>query len=482
MHAGAIGDMERDSMARTSKTNRPALGGARDPHDELAALVDAAVQQQMAALRSELAGGATSRRQQREPRVPRAPREARQQNEPAQPRALEQPQEPLQRRAAQPQREPLQQRVPLQQREPLQQPVPQQQREPLSKPRAAATVERPVQKGSTAGKPLDMRCRVEGCVNRSGGPRNGYLCPLHRRTLTAEEQQNARARYNALHRGETPPAPVAPAEPPVPRTAVAPLRRAAQAATGADQAAREAEIARAWTAARRDTPLSVKPIRPPARVDEDDSIGNRARPADAPEITTTYLRREYTNPDLARRETAIAEAVRRESVNRDAEAARRDAGAADARRGSDHARRDPETPRHHASADAAPAEQAAAPVKAAEAPRAEERRSLSTPAGSDYALVIERTRLIESKKLGPTLEVRFEVAEGPHAGTVARGQFPLSGKGMPVLVQAALGVAYDPQDLTIVLKLEGKRVLADVISTGTDPGSLALVRNLRAPA
>ena len=29
------------------------------------------------------------------------------------------------------------------------------------------------------GRKLDMRCRFPGCKNRSGGPRNHFLCPEH---------------------------------------------------------------------------------------------------------------------------------------------------------------------------------------------------------------------------------------------------------------------------------------------------------------
>jgi len=49
------------------------------------------------------------------------------------------------------------------------------------------------------GRSLDMRCRVEGCKNISRGPRFGYICDKHRSELTAKQQREARAKWNAAH-------------------------------------------------------------------------------------------------------------------------------------------------------------------------------------------------------------------------------------------------------------------------------------------
>ena len=69
-------------------------------------------------------------------------------------------------------------------------------------------------------RPLDMTCRVEGCPNRSRGPRVGFICDLHRAQLYPEEQREARDRWNMRHkRGVAPPEPrleSAPAPAPVP--------------------------------------------------------------------------------------------------------------------------------------------------------------------------------------------------------------------------------------------------------------------------
>src|SRR5438445_11627730 len=48
---------------------------------------------------------------------------------------------------------------------------------------------------------LDMSCRVDGCPNRSRGPRAGFICDLHRAQLSPEEQRETRERWNARHRG-----------------------------------------------------------------------------------------------------------------------------------------------------------------------------------------------------------------------------------------------------------------------------------------
>ena len=48
---------------------------------------------------------------------------------------------------------------------------------------------------------LDMSCRVEGCTNRSRGPRAGFICDQHRAELSADEQRAARERWNARQKG-----------------------------------------------------------------------------------------------------------------------------------------------------------------------------------------------------------------------------------------------------------------------------------------
>jgi hypothetical protein len=53
---------------------------------------------------------------------------------------------------------------------------------------------------SAGGRPrrkLDMRCRVGGCRNRSRGPRFGFICDDHRKTLSKKEQQAARDKWKA---------------------------------------------------------------------------------------------------------------------------------------------------------------------------------------------------------------------------------------------------------------------------------------------
>jgi hypothetical protein len=44
---------------------------------------------------------------------------------------------------------------------------------------------------------LDMSCRVEGCPNRSRGPRAGFICETHRLQLSPQEQLEARIRWKA---------------------------------------------------------------------------------------------------------------------------------------------------------------------------------------------------------------------------------------------------------------------------------------------
>jgi hypothetical protein len=62
---------------------------------------------------------------------------------------------------------------------------------------------------------LDMSCRLEGCPNRSRGPRAGFICDMHRAQLSPEEQRDARERWNARRRGAEAPPPEPSREPPV---------------------------------------------------------------------------------------------------------------------------------------------------------------------------------------------------------------------------------------------------------------------------
>jgi hypothetical protein len=76
---------------------------------------------------------------------------------------------------------------------------------------------------------LDMSCRVEGCPNRSRGPRAGFICDQHRAELAPEEQRLARERWNARIKGQQqpPPAEAAPRQLPTP---VPPIVRKAEPA------------------------------------------------------------------------------------------------------------------------------------------------------------------------------------------------------------------------------------------------------------
>jgi hypothetical protein len=53
---------------------------------------------------------------------------------------------------------------------------------------------------------LDMSCRAEGCLNRSRGPRAGFICDQHRAELSTDEQRSARERWNARQKGAAEPA------------------------------------------------------------------------------------------------------------------------------------------------------------------------------------------------------------------------------------------------------------------------------------
>jgi hypothetical protein len=75
---------------------------------------------------------------------------------------------------------------------------------------------------------LDMSCRVEGCLNRSRGPRVGFICDQHRAELSADEQRAARERWNARKGGAT--AGPAPEQPKPLPAAVPPIVRKAESA------------------------------------------------------------------------------------------------------------------------------------------------------------------------------------------------------------------------------------------------------------
>jgi hypothetical protein len=53
---------------------------------------------------------------------------------------------------------------------------------------------------STAGRKLDMSCRVEGCKNRSRGPRYGFICEEHLKSLSKKQQEASREAWNAKHK------------------------------------------------------------------------------------------------------------------------------------------------------------------------------------------------------------------------------------------------------------------------------------------
>jgi hypothetical protein len=74
---------------------------------------------------------------------------------------------------------------------------------------------------------LDMSCRVEGCPNRSRGPRAGFICDQHRAELSAEEQRLARERWNARRKETSDPPPQAAPKLPTP---VPPIVRKAEPA------------------------------------------------------------------------------------------------------------------------------------------------------------------------------------------------------------------------------------------------------------
>ena len=56
-------------------------------------------------------------------------------------------------------------------------------------------------KAKRSRRSLDMVCRVDGCSNRSRGPRAGFICDQHRAKLSAEEMKDAREVYKARLKG-----------------------------------------------------------------------------------------------------------------------------------------------------------------------------------------------------------------------------------------------------------------------------------------
>ena len=72
---------------------------------------------------------------------------------------------------------------------------------------------------------LDMTCRVDGCGNRSRGPRAGFICDQHRAQLTPEEQKQARTVFNDRAKAKSAPEKLAVGAP----KPVAPIVRKAEA-------------------------------------------------------------------------------------------------------------------------------------------------------------------------------------------------------------------------------------------------------------
>jgi hypothetical protein len=62
----------------------------------------------------------------------------------------------------------------------------------------AAALTRRLKSGASTRKKVDMGCRVEGCPNRSRGPRFGYMCEQHSK-LPKKAQAAARDAWNAKH-------------------------------------------------------------------------------------------------------------------------------------------------------------------------------------------------------------------------------------------------------------------------------------------
>ena len=45
----------------------------------------------------------------------------------------------------------------------------------------------------------EMMCRVQGCKNRSKGPRFGYICEEHLKKLSKAQQREAQEKWNQKH-------------------------------------------------------------------------------------------------------------------------------------------------------------------------------------------------------------------------------------------------------------------------------------------
>jgi hypothetical protein len=79
-------------------------------------------------------------------------------------------------------------------------PVREQKRILAERAQANRNAARIARAANSGGRHLDMRCRVEGCKNMSRGPRFGYICDKHRSELSAKQQREARAKWNAAHK------------------------------------------------------------------------------------------------------------------------------------------------------------------------------------------------------------------------------------------------------------------------------------------
>ena len=99
----------------------------------------------------------------------------------------------------------------------------------LPTPVSSRQVVRLPPKEKRARRTLDMTCRVEGCPNRSRGPRAGFICDTHRAQLSREEQKMARERFNARVKGHAA-APAQREEKPATPSPVPPIVRKAESA------------------------------------------------------------------------------------------------------------------------------------------------------------------------------------------------------------------------------------------------------------
>jgi hypothetical protein len=65
--------------------------------------------------------------------------------------------------------------------------------------RGTALAEKPAngrrKRRGAPGRKLDMSCRVEGCKNRSRGPRFHFLCAQHEKSLSAKQKAEVVAAY-----------------------------------------------------------------------------------------------------------------------------------------------------------------------------------------------------------------------------------------------------------------------------------------------